>query len=156
MAPLVSTIEIACTPEEVFSVATDPRRFAEWQRDVVNVRMLGEAHFATTRRISGAERAMIQQITRNDPPMAGLREASTAPSVRTPRSLSSRSTAVPGHESSSLLSSKATELASPCYRWYVSKRTQALQTATGTSRTCSNVTSELIQWTGDLGGLAGL
>jgi uncharacterized protein YndB with AHSA1/START domain len=68
MAPLVSTIEIACTPEEVFSVATDPRRFAEWQRDVVNVRMLGEAHFATTRRISGAERAMIQQITRNDPP----------------------------------------------------------------------------------------
>jgi uncharacterized protein YndB with AHSA1/START domain len=68
MAPLVSTIEIACTPEEVFAVATDPRRFAEWQHDVVNVRMLGEARFATTRRISGAERTMIQQITRNDPP----------------------------------------------------------------------------------------
>jgi uncharacterized protein YndB with AHSA1/START domain len=68
MAPMVSTIEIACTPEEVFAVATDPRRFAEWQRDVVNVRMLGEARFATTRRISGAERTMIQQITRNDPP----------------------------------------------------------------------------------------
>jgi hypothetical protein len=31
MAPLVSTIEIACT----FAVATDPRRFAEWQHDVV-------------------------------------------------------------------------------------------------------------------------
>lgn len=68
MAPLVSTIEIACTPEEVFAVATDPRRFAEWQHDVVNVRMLGEARFATTRRISGAERTMIQQITRSDPP----------------------------------------------------------------------------------------
>ena len=68
MAPLVSTIEIACTPEEVFAVATDPRRFAEWQHDVVNVRMLREARFATTRRISGAERTMIQQITRNDPP----------------------------------------------------------------------------------------
>jgi uncharacterized protein YndB with AHSA1/START domain len=68
MAPLVSTIEIACTPEEVFAVATDPRRFAEWQHDVVTVRMLGEAQFATTRRISGAERTMIQQITRNDPP----------------------------------------------------------------------------------------
>jgi uncharacterized protein YndB with AHSA1/START domain len=68
MAPMVSTIEIACTPEEVFGVATDPRRFAEWQHDVVNVRMLGEARFATTRRISGAERTMIQQITRNDPP----------------------------------------------------------------------------------------
>jgi uncharacterized protein YndB with AHSA1/START domain len=70
MAPMVSTIEIACTPEEVFAVATDPRRFAEWQHDVVNVRMLGEARFATTRRISGAERTMIQQITRNDPPRA--------------------------------------------------------------------------------------
>jgi uncharacterized protein YndB with AHSA1/START domain len=68
MAPLVSTVEIACTPEEVFAVATDPRRFAEWQHDIVNVRMLGEAQFATTRRISGAERTMIQQITRNDPP----------------------------------------------------------------------------------------
>jgi hypothetical protein len=63
MAPLVSTIEIACTPEEIFAVATDPHRFAEWQHDVVNVRMLGEARFATTRRISGAERTMIQQIT---------------------------------------------------------------------------------------------
>jgi uncharacterized protein YndB with AHSA1/START domain len=68
MAPMVSTIEIACTPEEVFAVATDPRRFADWQHDVVSVRMLGEAQFATTRRISGAERTMIQQITRNDPP----------------------------------------------------------------------------------------
>jgi uncharacterized protein YndB with AHSA1/START domain len=35
MAPLVSTIEIAYTPEEVFAVATDPQRFAEWQHDVV-------------------------------------------------------------------------------------------------------------------------
>src|SRR5215208_103033 len=68
MAPLISTIEIACTPEEIFAVATDPHRFAEWQHDVVNVRMLEDARFATTRRISGAERTMIQQITRNDPP----------------------------------------------------------------------------------------
>jgi uncharacterized protein YndB with AHSA1/START domain len=68
MAPMVSMIEIACTPEEVFAVATDPRRLAEWQHDVVNVRMLGEARFATTRRINGAERTMIQQITRDDPP----------------------------------------------------------------------------------------
>ena len=33
----------------------------------MNVSMLGEARFATTRRISGAERTM-QQITRKDPP----------------------------------------------------------------------------------------
>ena len=141
MAPMVSTIEIACTPAEVFAVATDPRRFAEWQHDVVNVRMLGEARFATTRRISGAERTMIQQIIRDDPPTVGQREASTARSVRTPRSPSSRSTAAPGHESPSHLTSKATESAFPCYRSYAGKRTRARQIATGTSRTCSNAAS---------------
>ena len=31
--------------------------------------MLGQSRFATTRRIGGAERTMIQQITRNDPPV---------------------------------------------------------------------------------------
>jgi uncharacterized protein YndB with AHSA1/START domain len=68
MAALVSTIEIERRPEEVFTVASNPLRFAEWQPDVVNVRMLEDARFATTRRISGAKRTMIQQITRNDPP----------------------------------------------------------------------------------------
>jgi uncharacterized protein YndB with AHSA1/START domain len=68
MAPLVSTIEIARKPEEVFVVVTDPLRFAEWQHDVVGVRMLEDSQFTTTRRISGAERTMTQQITRNDPP----------------------------------------------------------------------------------------
>jgi uncharacterized protein YndB with AHSA1/START domain len=68
MAPLVSTIEIARPPEEVFAYATDPLLFAEWQHDVVSVRMLVDAQFTTTRRISGAERTMTQQITRNDPP----------------------------------------------------------------------------------------
>jgi len=68
MAPLVSTIEIERRPEEVFTVASNPLRFYEWQPDVVNVRMLGDTRFATTRRIGGAKRTMIQQITRNDPP----------------------------------------------------------------------------------------
>jgi uncharacterized protein YndB with AHSA1/START domain len=68
MAPLVSTIEIARPPEEVFAYVTDPSRFAEWQHDVVRVRMLGDARFTTTRRINGAERTMTQRITRNDPP----------------------------------------------------------------------------------------
>jgi uncharacterized protein YndB with AHSA1/START domain len=68
MAPLVSTIEIARPPEEVFAFATDPLRFAEWQRDVVRTRMLGDAEFTTTRRVSGAEREMTQRIVRNDPP----------------------------------------------------------------------------------------
>jgi uncharacterized protein YndB with AHSA1/START domain len=69
MEPLVSTIEIARPPAEVFTFTTDPHRFAEWQHDVVSVRMLGQSRFATTRRIGGAERTMIQQITRNDPPV---------------------------------------------------------------------------------------
>lgn len=68
MAPLVSTIEIARPPEDVFAFATDPLRFAEWQHDVVNVRVLSDSKFITTRRISGANRTMTQQIIRNDPP----------------------------------------------------------------------------------------
>jgi uncharacterized protein YndB with AHSA1/START domain len=68
MAPLVSTVEIAGPPQEVFAFATDPLHFAEWQRDVVSVRMLGESRFATTRRIGGTDRTMTQQITRSEPP----------------------------------------------------------------------------------------
>jgi uncharacterized protein YndB with AHSA1/START domain len=68
MAPLVSTIEIARPPDEVFAYATDPSRFAEWQHDVVRVRLLDGSRFTTTRRIRGAERTMTQQITHNDPP----------------------------------------------------------------------------------------
>jgi uncharacterized protein YndB with AHSA1/START domain len=53
MEPLVSTIELARPPAEVFTFTTDPHRFAEWQHDVVSVRMLGQSRFATTRRIGG-------------------------------------------------------------------------------------------------------
>jgi uncharacterized protein YndB with AHSA1/START domain len=68
MAPLVHTIEIACPPQRVFAVATDPLRFAEWQPDVVRVQLLDNSRFATTRRMRGGERTLLQQITRNDPP----------------------------------------------------------------------------------------
>ena len=68
MAPLVSTIEIERPPDEVFAFVTDPLRFPRWQRDVVSVRMLDGARFATVRRIGGTERAMTQQITDDDPP----------------------------------------------------------------------------------------
>jgi uncharacterized protein YndB with AHSA1/START domain len=68
MAPLVSTIEIARPPREVFAVATDPLRFAEWQPDVVRVQLPEPARIATTRRMTGGERTIVQQITRNDPP----------------------------------------------------------------------------------------
>lgn len=68
MAPLVSTMEVACPPPQVFAYATDPLHFPEWQRDVVSVRRVDSSHFATTRRINGTERTMVQEITRDDPP----------------------------------------------------------------------------------------
>jgi uncharacterized protein YndB with AHSA1/START domain len=70
MDPLVSTIEIDCSPQRLFAYATDPVRFPEWQRDVVRVRMLDAGRFETTRRIGGSERTLTQEIVRNDPPVA--------------------------------------------------------------------------------------
>ena len=68
MAPLVSTIDIARPPGEVFAAATDPLRFPQWQHDVVRVQMLDGSRFATTRRMTGGERTITQEITRNEPP----------------------------------------------------------------------------------------
>jgi uncharacterized protein YndB with AHSA1/START domain len=74
MAPIVSHIDIARRPDEVYSYATDPLRFAEWQRDVVHVRMAENrparvgSRFITTRRIGRAERTMTQQIVELRPP----------------------------------------------------------------------------------------
>ena len=68
MGALVSTIEIARTPEDVFAYATDPRHFPEWQGDVVGVQLAGDARFTTTRRFARAERTLTQEIVRDDPP----------------------------------------------------------------------------------------
>jgi uncharacterized protein YndB with AHSA1/START domain len=74
MAPIQSSIEIARRPEEVFAYLSDPRRFAEWQRDVVRVEAEGGrrpglgARFATTRRVGGVERTMVQEVTELRPP----------------------------------------------------------------------------------------
>ena len=69
MPPIVSTIEIARPPGQVFAYVTDPLRFPEWQHDVVSVRIEGGgpptlgARFTTTRRVGGVERTMTQEIT---------------------------------------------------------------------------------------------
>jgi uncharacterized protein YndB with AHSA1/START domain len=68
MAPLVHMIEIARPPQEVFAVATDPLRFAEWQPDVVRVQLPDPSRIATTRRMTGGERTIVQEIIHNDPP----------------------------------------------------------------------------------------
>jgi len=39
VAPIVSSIEIARPPEDVFSYVTGPSRLAEWQESVVSTRI---------------------------------------------------------------------------------------------------------------------
>jgi uncharacterized protein YndB with AHSA1/START domain len=74
MAPIVSSIEIARPPEEVFAYTTDPSRFAEWQRDVVRVRVEGDGRAGvgtrctTTGRVGGTERTMTQEVTEHRAP----------------------------------------------------------------------------------------
>jgi uncharacterized protein YndB with AHSA1/START domain len=74
MSPIVSNIEIARPPDEVFSYVTDPSRFAEWQKDVVSVRIEGGrppsvgSRFTTTRRIGRTQRTMTQEIRESNPP----------------------------------------------------------------------------------------
>ena len=74
MAPIVSSIDVARPPDEVFSYVCDPSRFAEWQRDVVRVRLEGDdppgvgGRFTTSRRIGGVERTMTQEVTELEPP----------------------------------------------------------------------------------------
>src|SRR5439155_25110979 len=74
MPAIVSNIDIARPPDEVFSYVTDPLRFSEWQDDVVSVRLTGGqparvgSRFTTIRRIGGVERTMTQEITQISPP----------------------------------------------------------------------------------------
>jgi uncharacterized protein YndB with AHSA1/START domain len=74
MAPIVSTIEIARPPEEVFAYVTDASRLAEWQESVVSARAEGGgpptvgSKAVTTRKIGRRERAMTMEMTNISPP----------------------------------------------------------------------------------------
>jgi uncharacterized protein YndB with AHSA1/START domain len=74
MAPIVTSIEIARPPEDVFGYVTDPSRFVEWQEGVVSGRMEGDgphgvgSRCITARRIGGGERASTAEITEFAPP----------------------------------------------------------------------------------------
>jgi uncharacterized protein YndB with AHSA1/START domain len=74
MAPIVTSIDIARPPEDVFAYVIDPSRFVEWQEGVVSGRMEGDgphgvgSRCITTRRIGGGERASTAEITEFDPP----------------------------------------------------------------------------------------
>ena len=78
MAPVVTSAEIDRPAAEVFAYATDPARFSEWQKGVVDGHMDGPADgtgqptvgakCVTTRRIGGANRPSTSELIHIDPP----------------------------------------------------------------------------------------
>ena len=74
MAPIVSNIEIARPPEEVFSYVTDPSRLDEWQESVVSAHLEGGgppvvgSKAITIRRIGRGERRMTMEMAELSPP----------------------------------------------------------------------------------------
>jgi uncharacterized protein YndB with AHSA1/START domain len=78
MPPIVTSAEIGRPAAEVFAYATDPARFREWQKGVVDGHMdvldngapspaVG-AKCVTTRRIGGANRPSTAELVNIDPP----------------------------------------------------------------------------------------
>jgi uncharacterized protein YndB with AHSA1/START domain len=73
MAPIISTIEVALPAEEVFAYVTDPAHMPEWQKGVTDGRLDGTpvhvgSRCTTTRKIGGARRQVVTEITECDPP----------------------------------------------------------------------------------------
>ena len=120
MPPIVSHIDIACPPAEVFGYATDPSRFAEWQDDVVGVRIQGGrplgvgSRFTTTRRVARLEFSYTQEITALDPPRTGPLAVSMDRSGQARASPSSRLRRASGPGSPSRSSSRGRGSASWC------------------------------------------
>jgi uncharacterized protein YndB with AHSA1/START domain len=85
MAPIVTTLDIARPPDEVFAVATDPTRFPQWQADVVRVEtdqpapLPVGARFTTVRRIGGVERAVTQHVAEVAGPYRWAARSETGP-----------------------------------------------------------------------------
>ena len=78
MPPVTASAEIDRPAAEVFAAATDPARFKEWQKGVVDGHMDGPAagtqppavgtRCVTTRRIGGATRPSTSEIVHVNPP----------------------------------------------------------------------------------------
>ena len=78
MPPIVTSAEIDRPAAEVFAYATDPTRFSEWQKGVVDGHMDGPADgtqppavgakCVTTRRVGGANRPATSELVHIDPP----------------------------------------------------------------------------------------
>jgi hypothetical protein len=76
MAPTIASTVVDRPAAEVFAYATDPARFHEWQRGVIDARLdqtgpaLVGAKCLTTRRIGGAVRVVTAELTHIDAPRA--------------------------------------------------------------------------------------
>jgi len=70
------SIEVERPADEVFTYATDPSRFSEWQQGVVGGSMDSKGapavgdHCRMTRRIGGSERVSTSELIRFEPPRA--------------------------------------------------------------------------------------
>jgi hypothetical protein len=73
MATITTTIQVERSADDVFTYATDPTRFSEWQQGVTGGHMedgipdVG-TRCHTTRRIGGADRPSVSEVTHIDPP----------------------------------------------------------------------------------------
>ena len=78
MPPIVTSAEIERPAAAVFACATDPARFSQWQKGVVDGHLDGPADASglprpgalcvTTRRIGGASRPVTSELAHIDPP----------------------------------------------------------------------------------------
>lgn len=78
MAPIVESVEIARSPQDVFAYLDDLSRHGDWQEQLVSVEVETEGptrvgtRAKETRRVPGGPRTFTYEITAHDPP----REAS--------------------------------------------------------------------------------
>jgi len=73
VAPIVTEVDVARPPDEVFRYVTDPSRFGEWQSGVVSAHIEGNgqavgSRCVMTRRIGGRDRTSTSEITQISPP----------------------------------------------------------------------------------------
>ena len=74
MAPIVHSVEISRSPEDVFAYVTDLSRFTEWQEQVVSARPLEDGAMkvgskaSLTRRMGKRERSFTTELTEWNPP----------------------------------------------------------------------------------------
>jgi uncharacterized protein YndB with AHSA1/START domain len=74
VAPIVHSVEINRSPEDVFAYVTDPTRFKEWQDAVVSAQRTDSgpitpgSKITLTRRMGKREQTMTSELTEYSPP----------------------------------------------------------------------------------------